>query len=137
MRWIAVAVLMSAACMAGAAESTPETYSAQFFETLIKGDGAKAVDDFFGANPLIKGREPQLQMLKTQLSGVLQIYGPASGAELIIKEEFSSSLERRVYITKHDFHPVTWEMYFYKGKSGWLADQLQFADQYQFLVRKK
>jgi hypothetical protein len=53
-----------------------------------------------------KNRNPRLQLLKSQLGTVMQIYGPASGVELI------PSLHWRVYITKHDYHPVTWEMYF-------------------------
>jgi hypothetical protein len=88
-------------------------------------------------NPLFKDKGQQLQLMKTQLTGAIQIYGPASAAELVSKEDLSPSLHRRVYITTHDLHPLTWEMYFYKTKSGWLPDQMLFVDQYQVLGSKK
>jgi len=129
--------LLLATAVVSAADPTPDSISSQFFDTLIKGDSGKAVDGFFGTNPMFKEKGQQIQLLKSQLSGALQIYGPATAAELISKQDLSPSLQRRVYITKHEFHPLSWEMYFYKGTSGWLSDQLVFVDQYQVIGPKK
>jgi hypothetical protein len=131
------AMLLAVSVASSAADPTPESISSQFFDALVKGDSAKAIDGFFGLNPMFKDKGQQLQLMKTQLAGAIQIYGPASAAELVSKEDLSPSLHRRVYITKHDFHPLTWEMYFYKAKSGWLPDQMLFVDQYQVLGSKK
>lgn len=129
--------LFAVASISFGATPTPDSISSQFFDTLVKGDSAKALDGFFGINPMFKDKGQQLQLMKTQLAGALQIYGPASAAELVLTEDISPSLQRRVYITKHDFHPLSWELYFYKGKPGWLPDQLIFVDQYQVLGSKK
>ena len=134
---VLAAVLLVFSALSPAADLTPDSISSQFFDTLIRGDSAKAIDGFFGLNPLFAGKGQQLQLLKTQLAGALQIYGPATAAELVTKEDLAPSLQRRVYITKHELHPLQWEMYFYKGKSGWLPDQMQFVDQYQVLGPKK
>ena len=139
MRRLAFAALLAVLPVAPvlAADPTPDSMSAQFFDTLIKGDSGKAIDAFFGLNPMFKDKGQQIQLLKSQLTGGLQIYGPATAAELVSKEDLTPSLQRRVYITKHEFHPMTWEMYFYKGKAGWLPDQLLFVDQYQVIGPKK
>lgn len=120
-----------------AADVTPDSICSQFFDALIKGDSDKAIDSFFGRNPQFKDRGQQITLLKTQLTGALQLYGPATAAELVSSEDLSPSLHRRVCITKHEFHPLTWELYFYKAKMGWLPDQLMFVDQYQVLGSKK
>lgn len=120
-----------------AADPTPDSYASQFFETFVEGDSDKAIDVLSGSNPLMKNKAQQLQLMKSQLKTVVQIYGPASGAELVAKEDLTPSLQRRVYITKHDYHPVSWEIYFYKAKTGWIPDQFLFVDQYQVLGPKK
>jgi hypothetical protein len=119
------------------AAATPESIANNFFATLMKGDAAKAVDAFFSLNPNFGAQAPQLQMLRTQLQGALQVYGTPSGVESIQTEELAPSLQRRVYMTNHATHPLVWEMYFYKSKSGWLPDQIQFRDTYELLGPKK
>ncbi|HUK41366.1 MAG TPA: hypothetical protein VLX11_09990 [Candidatus Acidoferrales bacterium] len=115
---------------------TPEKMAAAFFETFMKGDSAKAVDELFSINPLIKEKPQQLQLLKSQLTTISQLYGAPFAVELVSVEDLTPSLQRRVYITKHEWHPVTWEIYFYKPRGEWLPDQLVFADKYEVLGRK-
>ena len=137
MKYVAFVALLILSSVAGSAEPTPDSFSSQFFDTLIRGDSDKAIDGFLGQNPLVKSKTQQLQLMKSQLRTAIELYGPPTAAELITKEELSPSLQRRVYITKHDYHPLSWEMYFYRGKGGWIPDQLIFLDQYQFLGPKK
>lgn len=139
MRHFLLATLLCALPVAAtsAADVTPDSICSQFFELLIKGDSDEAIDSFFGRNPQFKDRGQQITLLKTQLTGAIQVYGPATAAEVVSSEDLSPSLHRRVYITKHEFHPLTWELYFYKGRSGWLPDQLMFVDQYQVIGSKK
>lgn len=120
-----------------AADVTPDSICSQFFDALIKGDSDKAVDGFFGRNPQFKDRAQQITLVKTQLTGALKVFGPATAAEMVSSEDLSPSLHRRVYITKHEYHPLTWEFYFYKAKAVWLPDQLTFVDQYQVIGSKK
>ena len=116
---------------------TPESIAAHFFEQLIKGNSAKAVDDFFSANPMFKDKIQQLQLLKSQLDTVTQLYGQPFAVEQVSIEDLTPSIQRRVYITKHEFIPVTWEMYFYKPKAEWVTVQLLMVDQFQLIGRKK
>lgn len=137
MRIAATVVLLVLSTGLFAAEPTPETYSAEFFDTLLKGDSDAAIDGFLGQNPLLRGKAQELQVLKIQFKTAVQIYGAPFAVELVSKEDLSPSLHRRVYITKHEFHPITWEMYFYKGKAGWLPNQILFVDQYQVIGAKQ
>jgi hypothetical protein len=139
MKLIVVAILMTALGVGvGQAETlTPEKIAATFFETLIKGDDTKAVDGFFSLNPLFKGKAQQVQLLKSQLGTVSQLYGAPFAVEVVSVEDLTPSVQRRVYITKHEWVAVTWEMYFYKPKDAWVPLQLLFADQFQMIGRKK
>lgn len=115
----------------------PEKIAATFFASLLKGDSSRAVDEFFSKNPLLKEKTQQVQLLKSQLTTVAQIYGAPFAVELVSVEDLTPSLQRRVYITKHEWHPVAWELYFYKPKEEWIPDQILFVDQYQVIGRKK
>ena len=116
---------------------TPEKIAAAFFDTLMKGDASKAVDSFFAINPLFKDKAQQVQLLKSQLGTVSQLYGAPFAVELVSMEDLTPSLQRRVYITKHEWIAVTWEMYFYRPKDIWVPNQLLFVDQFQIIGRKK
>lgn len=121
-----------------AAESlSPEEIAAEFFDKVLKGDNGPAIETFFSTNPPIIGKAQELQLLKSQLNTVTQVYGQPYAVEAVLVEDLTASLQRRVYITKHEWHPVTWEMYFYKPKAEWIADRLLFVDQYQVIGRRK
>jgi hypothetical protein len=135
---VGVFLIMALAVGVSRAESpTPEKIAATFFDTLIKGDASKAVDDFFALNPKFKDKIQQLQLLKSQLGTVTQLYGPPLSVEAVSVEDLTPSVQRRVYVTKHEWIPITWEMYFYKPKSEWVTVQLQLVDQFQLIGRKK
>ena len=139
MKYIVAAFLFAAlgigACRAEA--PTPEKIAATFFDTFMKGDASKAVDNFFAINPLFKDKAQQVQLLKSQLGTVSQLYGAPFAVELVSAEDLTPSLERLVYITKHEWIAVTWEMYFYRPKNIWVPNQLLFVDQFQLIGRKK
>lgn len=131
-------LMMAFAIGVSRAESpTPEKTAATFFDTLIKGDASKAVDDFFASNPKFKDKIQQLQLLKSQLGTVTQLYGAPFAVEVVSVEDLTPSIQRRVYITKHEWIPITWEMYFYKPKSEWVTVQLLMVDAFQLIGRKK
>ena len=116
---------------------TPEKIAASFFETVMKGDAPKAVDNFFSLNPIFKEKTQQVQLVKSQLGTVSQLYGSPFAVEVVSVEDLTPSVQRRVYVTKHEWIAVTWEMYFYKPREAWVPIQLLFADQFQVIGRKK
>ena len=118
-------------------ERNPDHIAEKFFASFIAGDSDKALGELLSVNPVLAERVQQLQLLKSQVRGAIEIYGPGAEVELIHKEELSGSLQRHVYLTRHRLHPLVWEMYFYKADGGWVLSQVLFADQFQFIGRKK
>lgn len=139
-RLLAGLMLLTAFCapvVHAASAPSPDEMADALFGKMIKGDSGQAVDEFFSANPLVLQKAQQMQLLKGQLGTVMQLYGQPFAYEKISTEDITPSLQRRLYLTKHEYHPVIWEMYFYKPKDRWLPDQLLFVDQYQVLGPKK
>lgn len=115
----------------------PLTIANQFFTTLLKGDDDGAVDYFMGLNPKLKENLEQSRQMKALLENAVRLYGKPFSVELVSSEDLSPSLQRRVYVTKHRYHPIVWEMYFYKPREEWLPDQIVLSDQYQLIGAKK
>ena len=116
---------------------TPERIASRFFETLLQGKEAEAIDFFMGPNRFLRRNGEQVEQMKSQVSEAMRLYGRPFAVESISVEEITPSLQRRVYLTKHTNHPLVWEMYFYRAKNEWMPDQLVFVDQYQVIGRKK
>ena len=76
-------------------------------------------------------------MVKSQMATAVTLYGAPFGVEPVSVEDLAPSLQRQVYITKHEWIALTWEMYLYKPKGTWVPEQLQFVDQFQYIGRKK
>src|SRR5258708_33643526 len=79
---------------------TPEKIAATFFDTLIKGDASKAVDDFFALNPKFKEKIQQLQLVKSQFGTVTQLYGAPLSVEAVSVEDLTPSVQRRGCISQ-------------------------------------
>jgi hypothetical protein len=116
---------------------TPERIATRFFETLLQGKGAEAIDFFMGSNRFLKSNGQQVEQMKSQLSDAVRLYGRPFAVEPVSVEDLTPSLQRRVYLVKHPNHPLVWEMYFYRAKNEWIPDQLVFVDRYQVIGRMK
>ena len=85
MKYVVAAFLLAifgvGACRAES--PTPEKIAAAFFDTFIKGDASKAIDNFFALNPIFKDKVQQIQLLKSQLGTVTQLYGAPFAVELV------------------------------------------------------
>jgi hypothetical protein len=115
----------------------PDRIAGRFFEILLQGKNADAIDFFMGLNPSMKGNVEQVGKMKSQVASAVRLYGRPFAVESVSVEDLTPSLQRRVYITKHPNHPLVWEMYFYRPKGEWMPDQLVFFDQYQVIGPKK
>jgi hypothetical protein len=82
-------VLIASFHVYGAEGPAPEQIAAAFFDTLLKGDTSKAVDQFFLSNSAIKQRVEQIKLLKSQLSTVTDIYGKPFAVESVFVEDLT------------------------------------------------
>jgi hypothetical protein len=109
----------------------------QFMKQLIAGKGAEAVDQYFSTNPLAAQKTQQTQFIKTQIDAAFNIFGKPTSYELAIEDDLAPSLKRYVFITKHEYHALTWEFYVYKPKDIWIASNMTFSDNFGPLEKKK
>lgn len=108
-----------------------------FIKKLIQGKIEEATDQYFETNPLIGSKQQQVEYVKTQIEGGLKVFGKPFAYELAIEEQISKSLKRFVYISKHEYHILTWEFYIYKPKNTWIASNMTFNDKFNLLESKK
>lgn len=113
-------------------------YPENFMQSLIAGKYNKAIDDYFGSNPLFANKQQQITLLKTRIPSIFTLFGKSTGYELSIQEELSPSLYRFVYLLKHKNHPSTWEFFVYRvDENNWIADTMNFSDNFNSLHRYK
>jgi hypothetical protein len=62
----------------------------------------------------------------SQLGGILQRYGSASGYELLREEPLGKSLIRYTFVVKHEKAPMRWLLVFYRTEKGWVATDFKF-----------
>jgi hypothetical protein len=115
----------------------PSDLPDQFMKQLVTGKSGDAVDQYFSTNPLAGQRSQQVQFLKTQIEAAFSIFGKPSSYELAIQEELAPSVKRYVFISKREYHVLTWEFYVYKPKDVWIANSLKFSDNFELLQKRK
>mgnify|MGYP005807625807 CR=1 FL=1 len=120
------------------AESTNPTKMAESFLQMVQdGKISEAYDQLFIGSSIPTSKPQAVQMLKTQTSSGLPLYGSILGYEKIRQESFGVTTVRLVYILKSEFAPTVWEFYFYKPKGAWFLASIKFNDQFQFLNSMK
>lgn len=133
---IAAVILLSCFSI-NAFANEPEDLSKQFMTSLVAGKISEAVDQYLNTNPIVSQKPQQLAYLKTQIEGAIKIFGTPHAFESVIKESISLSLHRFVYISKHQYHTLSWEFYVYKPKNEWIASNINFNDEFNLLESKK
>ncbi len=108
-----------------------------FMEKLVKGEIDGAADAFFGTNPLISGKQQQVDFVKMQIANGFKMFGQPSAYELVLEKAYGASLKRFVFITKHEQHPLIWEFYVYRPKDAWIASNMNFSDELDLLEGRK
>jgi hypothetical protein len=129
----AVTLLFASAVFANEPSDLPE----QFMKQVVAGKGSAAVDQYFATNPLIKGKEQQVLFIKTQIESVSKVFGKPLGYELVTQETIAPSLRRFVYISKHEYHALTWEFFIYKPRESWIASNMNFDDDFSHARTRK
>ena len=105
-------------------------------DNLIAGKVSDAVDQYLKTNPLVSQKQQQLENLKVQIEGSFRLFGNPMSYELVLIDDFSMSLKRFVFISKHQYHALSWEFYVYKPQEKWIANNMNFSDNFKMLESK-
>lgn len=120
-----------------AKENNPTEMADSFLHLIQDGRINEAYDELFIGSSIPTSKPQAVQMLKTQTSSGLPLYGKIVGFEKILEESFGNSTVRLIYILKSELAPTVWEFYFYKPFGSWFLASIKFNDQFQFLDSMK
>jgi len=129
--------LFISASMAYSMEQKPAQKAEKFLQMIQNGKIDQAYDMLLLGSSIPSSKPQAVQMLKTQTSSGLPLYGSILGFEKIREENFGTSVIRLVYIIKSELAPTAWEFYFYKPKGSWFLANIRFNDQFQFLESRR
>jgi hypothetical protein len=118
-------------------EQDPTQKVENFLQMVQDGKINEAYDLLFLGSSIPSSKPQAVQMLKTQTSSGLPLYGSILGFEKVREESFGASVIRLVYILKSEIAPTVWEFYFYKPKGTWFLANIIFNDQFQLLDSKQ
>ena len=118
-------------------DGSPKEQVEAFFNEFETGKVNESIDNLYLSNPAFSQKKQSLTLIKQQIGSLTALYGKYISNDNVHYEDLTPSLVRIVQIANYEIHPVTWEFYFYKQKNKWVVSQAQFADQFQFIERKK
>lgn len=130
--FVMLALAMAGTCLA----KEPEEFAEEFFGGIKAGKVAEAYDMLFTGSDIPAMKPQAVEMLKTQTSSALPMFGKIVGFEKIREEQFGTSIVRLVYVLKCTKAPTIWEFYFYKPQGSWFLANILFNDQFQLLEGK-
>ena len=130
-------VLFVSASIVYSKEQEPTQKVENFLQMVQDGKINEAYDLLFLGSSIPSSKPQAVQMLKTQTSSGLPLYGSILGFEKVREESFGASVIRLVYILKSEIAPTVWEFYFYKPKGTWFLANIIFNDQFQLLDSKQ
>lgn len=110
-----------------AEEKAPYQMRAELFlTTVIEGQVDKAYEDIIKGS-LLEQKTQETALLKQRTSGISTVIGKFLCFEFIKQENYGNSIVRLVYLLKAEFHPLAWEIYFYKPKAEWILIEIKFS----------
>ena len=117
----------------GQDRNAPKGAAEQFLRTLMSGEVDKAYDSLFQGSLLPVKKPGAFDVLKGQTKLAMPVYGKVVGFESVNEQKFGDSIVRLVYVLKFEQHPMIWEFFFYRAKSGWVVSNVVYNDQFQLL----
>lgn len=125
---IGLAATATTTAIAQRPDSTPDTISGAAIAQLKAGHAKQALSGFFGANPLMDGKQNELALLEGQITSALSIYGPMRTCELVESAKRGTLVENRMYLCQHDHFVSRWRFLLIRTASGWVGNNFSFDE---------
>ena len=110
------------------ANPTPDSISEATISQLKAGHAKQALSGFFGANPLMDGKQNELAVLEGQITSAVSIYGPIRTCELVESVKRGTLVENRMYLCQHDHFVSRWRFLLIRTASGWVGNNFGFDE---------
>jgi hypothetical protein len=111
-------------------QNTPEDLIDKFFKTYISSGSTEALSELYATNPWMERIKDDLEKVKSQLEGVINIVGDYYGKDLIVKKELGKSFVLISYLVKYDRQPIRFTFEFYKPNDTWRAFGFSYDDNF-------
>ncbi|GAA5040150.1 hypothetical protein GCM10011506_40310 [Marivirga lumbricoides] len=105
---------------------TPDDIVKTFFSKYEQ-NNMEALSYLFDSNDWMGESKEQIQNLKSQLAGTVQLLGEYYGYELLAKKKINQ-LELHTYFIKYDRQPLRFSILFYKPNDKWQLQNFSFDD---------
>ena len=111
-------------------QDTPEKLIDQFFETYTSSGPREALTELYQTNKWMERNKDDLEKVKSQLEGLVNIVGDYYGKEFILKKELGESFVLISYLVKYDRQPVRFTFEFYKPNDTWRVFSFSYDDNF-------
>lgn len=108
--------------------ATIDAKADRFFKALQSGPALPALTLAFSDSRLMASKSDQLQLLASQIDGATKVYGPLHQCYKTKSSAKPPVAVYREYVCQHQDFLVTWDLTFFKPKSGWLIAHIFFKD---------
>ena len=125
---IFLAASTTTTAIAESVNPTPDSISDAAISQLKAGHAKQALSGFFGANPLMDGKQNELALLEGQITSALSIYGPMRTCELVETAKRGTLIENRMYLCQHDHFVSRWRFLLFRTASGWVGNNFGFDE---------
>ncbi|MCR5875504.1 hypothetical protein LRS10_15740 [Phenylobacterium sp. J426] len=124
---VALALLFTPAVAMTAEPDSADQVVERLFKDIQRGDTNAAYANV-GRGTLMEQKKTELQLLASQTSNALQLYGKVIDWELVGEEKWGSNYLRRNYLVRAERGPLFFNMHLYRTPKEWTVGQIFFTD---------
>jgi hypothetical protein len=110
------------------AQRTPDELIKAFFNTYSSGNVEKAVEEIYKTNPWMARKTDDLDNLKRQLRGAIELMGEYRGYGLLGSKDVATDLVLFDYLVKYDRQPLRFRFMFYRADKEWMLYSVSYDD---------
>jgi len=110
-------------------EKETKVFSNQLVSQMVKNDFKNALNKAKPYWPLPEVEiDGMINKINQQWPMVKQRFGLSTGQELVQTKRIGKSFIRYIYLHKFENHAIYWQIDFYKPKSEWKINQINYLD---------
>jgi hypothetical protein len=114
--------------LASLAQATPDEQIRAFFATYSAGKVDKAIDELYRSNQWISRKSDDLDNLKRQLQGSIDLMGDYRGYAQLGTKDVIGDLVLHDVLVKYDRQPLRFRFMFYRADKTWMLYSFAFDD---------
>ncbi len=111
-------------------QDSPEELVINFFDLYTSSGPRNALTELYKTNSWMERNLDDLEKVKSQLEGFVNLVGEYYGKDLIVKKELGKSFVLISYLVKYDRQPIRFTFEFYKPNDTWRVHSFSYDDSF-------